>query len=138
MAFLTIEDLTGTVEIIVFPKDYERYQRSLNVDEKIFVTGRATVEDEQDGKVICERIVPFDDTKKEVWLQFSTKEAFMQRQQELLGLLRESDGEDEVVIYVANPKAVKRLGRGQAIRASRTMLDTLTNFVGEKNRAISL
>lgn len=133
MAFLTIEDLTGTVEIIVFPKDYERYQRCLNVDEKIFVTGRATVEDEQDGKVICERIVPFDDTKKEVWLQFSTKEAFMQRQQELLGLLRESDGEDEVVIYVANPKAVKRLGRGQAIRASRTMLDTLTNFVGEKN-----
>lgn len=76
MAFLTVEDLTGSVEIIVFPKDYERYNRFLNDEEKIFVVGHATVEEEQDGKVICERIVPFDDTRKELWLRFRQRVIF--------------------------------------------------------------
>ena len=80
MAFLTVEDLTGSVEIIVFPKDYERYNRFLNDEEKIFVVGHATVEEEQDGKVICERIVPFDDTRKELWLQFPTKSDFSEKE----------------------------------------------------------
>ena len=133
MAFISIEDLTGTVEVIVFPKDYERYQRFLDEDGKVFVVGRVTIEDEQDGKIICERIVPFDDTQKEIWLQFSTKEEFAQREEALYALLAESDGNDEVVIYVANPKAVKRLGKSRSVRANQELLDTLTDFVGENN-----
>ena len=62
MAYITIEDLTGTVEVIIFPRDYEKYQRYLNTDEKVFVVGHASVEDDKDGKIICESIVPFDET----------------------------------------------------------------------------
>ena len=70
MAFLTLEDLLGTVEVIVFPRDYERYHTYLNVDEKIFVSGHANVEEDKNGKIICEKIYGFDDTKKELWIQF--------------------------------------------------------------------
>ena len=77
--------------------------------------------------------MPFDDTQKEIWLQFSTKEEFAQREEALYALLAESDGNDEVVIYVANPKAVKRLGKSRSVRANQELLDTLTNFVGENN-----
>ena len=56
MAFLTLEDLLGTVEDIVFPRDYERYHTYLNVDEKIFVSGHANVEEDKNGKIISEKI----------------------------------------------------------------------------------
>ena len=74
MAFLTIEDLFGTVEVIVFPRDYEKYHTYLNEDEKVFISGHVNVEEDKNGKLICESIVSFDDTKKELWLQFATKE----------------------------------------------------------------
>lgn len=133
MAFLTVEDLTGSVEIIVFPKDYERYNRFLNDEEKIFVVGHATVEEEQDGKVICERIVPFDDTRKELWLQFPTKSDFSAKEQQVYEILRDSDGNDEVVIYISDVKAFKRLPRNRAVSTNSVLLARLTEFLGEKN-----
>jgi DNA polymerase-3 subunit alpha len=133
MAFLSIEDLTGTVEVIVFPRDYERYQRFLNQDDKVFVVGHATVEDEQNGKIICERIVPFEDTKKELWLQFPTKEEFAGKEQALYGMLDNSDGADEVVIYIASPKAMKRLGPSRTVMADEVLLAQLSDFMGKKN-----
>lgn len=133
MAFLTVEDLTGSVEIIVFPKDYERYNRFLNDEEKIFVVGHATVEEEQDGKVICERIVPFDDTRKELWLQFPTKSDFSAKEQQVYEILRDSDGNDEVVIYISDVKAFKRLPRNRAVGINSVLLARLTEFLGEKN-----
>jgi len=133
MAFLTVEDLTGSVEIIVFPKDYERYNRFLNDEEKIFVVGHATVEEEQDGKVICERIVPFDAPRKELWLQFPTKSDFSEKEQQVYDILRDSDGNDEVVIYISDVKAFKRLPRNRAVGTNSVLLARLTEFLGEKN-----
>ena len=133
MAFIELEDLTGTVEVIIFPKDYEKYQHFLTMDEKIFVVGRATVEDEQNGKIICERIIPFSETRRDLWLQFATMEDYQQKENELLTLLRESDGMDEVVIYVANPKSVKRLGPSRTVMVNQELMSTLYAFLGENN-----
>jgi len=133
MAYITIEDLTGMVEVIIFPRDYEKYQRYLNADEKVFVVGHASVEDDKDGKIICERIVPFDETGCELWFQFATKEEYLEKENILMDILRDSDGNDEVVIYVANPKAIKRLGKNQTVGVNEELLHTLMNFLGEKN-----
>ena len=133
MAFFTLEDLTGSVEIILFPRDYETYGKYLEEDAKLFVVGRATVEEEQNGKIICERIVPFEDTAKTLWLQFSDKEDYGAKEQELLALLRDSDGMDEVCIYVSNAKVMKRLGPRWNVRADQELVSKLKNFLGEKN-----
>jgi len=61
MAFLNIEDLVGNVEVVVFPKDYEKFSALLVEDAKIFVKGRVSVEEEKDGKLICEQIISFDE-----------------------------------------------------------------------------
>ena len=133
MAYITIEDLTGTVEVIIFPRDYEKYQRYLNADEKVFVVGRASVEDDKDGKIICERIVPFDETGCDIWFQFATMEEYKEKEKVLMDILRDSDGNDEVVIYVANPKAIKRLGKNNTVGVNEELLQTLIQFLGEKN-----
>lgn len=133
MAYITIEDLTGMVEVIIFPRDYEKYQRYLNADEKVFVVGRASVEDDKDGKIICERIVPFDETGCDLWFQFGTMEEYKEKEKVLMDILRDSDGNDEVVIYVANPKAIKRLGKNYTVGVNEELLQTLHAFMGEKN-----
>lgn len=133
MAFLTVEDLFGTVEVVVFPRDYEKYHSYLNEDEKVFIRGRANVEEDKNGKLICEKIYSFEETKRELWLQFATKEEFSQKEQAVYGMLSDSDGEDEVVIYIAAPRAMKRLGKNRTIHINAEIVNNLTNFLGENN-----
>ena len=101
MAFLTIEDLVGTVEVIVFPKTYEQSASFLTEDAKVFVQGRISVEEDKDGKLICEKIVPFTELKKKVWIKFPDMEAYKAAEAGLMDTLRESEGKDGIVIYIA-------------------------------------
>lgn len=133
MAFLTLEDLVGTVEVIVFPRDYERYHALLNEDEKVFIRGHANVEEDKNGKLICEQMYSFDDTKRELWLQFETKEAFEEKEKQLYEMLHDSDGNDTVVIYISSIKAMKRLPASQNIRVNPEIVNNLTNFLGKNN-----
>ena len=133
MAFITVEDLFGTVEVIIFPRDYEKYSRYLNEDEKVFVAGHANVEEDKNGKLICEKIYSFDDTKRELWLQFATKESYEEKEKELYSRLYGTDGNDEIVIYIASPRAMKRLGQNYNIHINPELVGNLTEFLGEKN-----
>ena len=133
MAFITVEDLFGTVEVIIFPRDYEKYSRYLNEDEKVFVAGHANVEEDKNGKLICEKIYSFDDTKRELWLQFATKESYEEKEKELYSRLYGSDGNDEIVIYIASLRAMKRLGQNYNIHINPELVGNLTEFLGEKN-----
>ncbi len=133
MAFLTIEDLTGSVEVIVFPKDYEKYQRYMNADEKVYIVGRVSAEDEQDGKLICERIVSFSETKKELWLQFADPEQFQCLETQIMGILGASDGNDEVIFYIASTKQLRRLGVNRSVCANHELLVQLYEKLSEKN-----
>ena len=133
MAFITLEDLLGTVEVIIFPKDYDKYHHLLNEDEKVFIRGRANVEEDKNGKIICEQIYSFDDTRRELWLQFETKEAFEAVEQQLYGMLHDSDGKDTVVIYISSIKAMKKLPESQNVCADSMLVNNLTNFLGKNN-----
>ena len=133
MAFFTIEDLTGTVEVIVFPRDYEKYQRYIQDDAKVFVVGHATVDEEQNGKVICERIVSFDDTERELWLQFANKADYEAKAQMVHDMIRISDGNDMVFLYLAEEKAVKQLGRNETVCADVDLINEFKLKLGEKN-----
>lgn len=133
MAFITLEDLVGNLEIIIFPRNYEKNSRLLNVDEKVFVKGRVSTEEEKNGKLICDKIYSFDDTKKELWLQFPTKEEYEQKKDKVMELLESSDGTEQVVIYISKEKQMKRLPPNWSIDASTEMVNRFTNFLGEKN-----
>ena len=132
MAFLTVEDLLGTVEVVVFPRDYETNRVLLEVDNKVFIKGRVSEEDEKASKLICERIIPFEQTKKELWIQFPSKAAFLEEEQIVYGYLADSEGEDEVVIYCQAERAVKRLPRNRNISIGQQVVGRLMNHYGEK------
>ncbi len=131
MAFITIEDLMGTVEVIIFPRDYEKNRLYLEEENKVFVRGRVSEEDEAPSRLICEEIIPFKRTKRELWLQFDSKESFRQQEKELYDMISVSEGEDAVVIYCKAERAMKRLGANRNVRAESGLLSRLTNYLGE-------
>lgn len=138
MAFLTIEDLVGTVEVIVFPKTYEQSASFLTEDAKVFVQGRISVEEDKDGKLICEKIVPFTELKKKVWIKFPDMEAYKAAEAGLMDTLRESEGKDGIVIYIENPKAKKELPPNQNVEADESLVNRLQERFGRENVTVTV
>ena len=133
MAFITLEDLVGTVEIIIFPKDYERYAKYLENDAKVFVEGRVTAEEDRNGKLICEKIISFDEVKRELWLQFPSKSDFEEKEGALYGKMMDADGSEHVFIYLAAEKQMKRLPENRNVAITKELLEELGNFLGKDN-----
>lgn len=131
MAFITIEDLMGTVEVVIFPRDYEKNQQYLQEDSKVFVKGRVSEEDDNASKLICEEIIPFERTRKELWLQYENKAAYLADEKHLFAMLSDSEGDDEVVIYCKAERVVKRLPKNRNIKIEPGILSRLTNYFGE-------
>ncbi|MCC8051869.1 MAG: DNA polymerase III subunit alpha [Clostridiales bacterium] len=180
MAFVTLEDLVGTVEVVVFPRDYETYNQYLTEDNKIFVRGRVSCEDDRPSKLICERIWPFEQSGqggmaqgaargdytqggfpqdgatpsagsyasnrrstyaapkpsgsgRELWIQFADKKEYAQKEAQMFDLLRESEGEDYVVIYVRSERAIRHLGANWVVDADEELVGALRDIFGEEN-----
>ncbi|MCC8168272.1 MAG: DNA polymerase III subunit alpha, partial [Clostridiales bacterium] len=119
--------------VIVFPKNYERYRDFTAIDEKVFVTGRVSAEADQDGKVICDRIVPFDDTVRELWLKFPTRENYEAKVGSVMEMLENSVGKDELVVYIEKPRSMKKFGIHRKFGINETMLESLRQMLGEAN-----
>ena len=133
MAFITLEDMVGAVEIIVFPKDYERYKLLLNEDNKVMVRGKITVEEDKPAKLICQEIIAFDSIPKEIWIKYPNKERFVEDEQRLYGILSQYDGTDSVCIYLECEKAIKHLPKSMGIKAEVELIDKLKKMYTEAN-----
>ena len=133
MAFLTIEDLVGTVEVVVFPKDYEKNVQKMEEDSKVFIRGKVQGDADKASKLICEKIYSFDDVPKELWVQFETKENYLTEENEFLKLLSGSRGTDRVIIYVRTPKSIKYLGIEKSVKINETLLGKLYEKYGMDN-----
>ena len=133
MAFLQVEDLVGSVEVIVFPRDYERYGNAVMEDSKVFIRGRVSVEEDKDAKLVCEQITAFEQMPRKLWIKFPTKEDYESRKDELFNLLRESEGKDNVIIYVENPRAKNHLPEKWNVSAQAPLIERLEAAFGEGN-----
>ena len=133
MAFLTVEDLYGTVEVIVFPRDYEKYRTLLEEDAKVFIQGRVTVEEDKPAKLICSGVVPFDAVEKELWIQFLTRADYEEAEQTLFAILGNYDGIENVYIYLSKDCARKLLPKSRCTKVCKELLSELYTKFGEDN-----
>ena len=133
MAFITVEDLVGSVEVLVFPKDYEAKRNLLVEDAKVFIEGRASIGDEPTGKLIFEKVTPFDSLPKELWIKFADREGYEQLQEQMFDTLKMAEGTDSVIIYLEKERAKKVLPANWRVKAEKTLVDRLTELIGEKN-----
>ncbi len=64
MGFLTLEDLSGQIECLVFPKVFERYQGMLSADDIVVLSGKLSIREEESPKLLVDRVVPMEEWKK--------------------------------------------------------------------------
>ena len=133
MAFITVEDVFGAVEVLIFPRDYEKYRSQAGEDNKVFVTGRVSISEEENGKLVCESITAFADVPKVCWIQFANKQAYLDAEQELAGIIASSDGNDLVTVYCREEKQRKVLPKSQTIQAQGETLKLLMDRFGQDN-----
>ena len=133
MAFVTLEDLVGTVEVVIFPRDYENNRNMLEEDSKVFIQGRVSTEDDRPSKLICERVQAFEDVPRELWIQFADLETFQNGEQALHDILRTSDGRDRVIIYLKKQRAVKRLTGNWDIHIDEDLVAKIGSRFGAEN-----
>lgn len=133
MAFIMLEDMFGTIEIIIFPRDYEKYKNMLEIDNKIFIRGRVTMEEDKDAKLICQEIIQFDAVPRELWLRFSDLSQYQKTEKELHNLMDGYDGKDTVVIYCEKEKAMKRLPKSRNVDANEELVGKLRQLYSENN-----
>lgn len=137
MAFVLIEDIFGVVEVIIFPKDYEKYKNIITVDNKVFVKGKATVEEDKAAKLICQQIIPFDSIPRELWIKYPKIEDFIKDENSLYELLSEYDGNDIVNVYCEKEKSMKKLSKSKGIKISKELIERLKVLYTEENIRIT-
>ena len=133
MAFLTLEDMTGSIEVIVFPKSYEEQGSLLQEDRKVFIQGRVQAEEDKDGKLICEKIIPFEDVPRKLWIRFPDRAAYEAGAKELFELIDRNGGRDKVILYLEDVHQRRVLPPGQGVRADRDLVDRLGRIFGSAN-----
>jgi DNA polymerase-3 subunit alpha len=133
MAFINLEDLTGTVEVVIFPNSYEKARSLISEGNKVFIQGRVQVEEEKDAKLICQDIKSFDDCGREVWIRFANKDAYEAAEGQLTEIVRQMDGSDGLAIYLTEEKAIKRMGPNWTLAASLENLEVLYQNFGQEN-----
>ena len=133
MAFFTLEDLVGTVEVVVFPRDYEKWQKYLNEDARVFVQGHVDAGDDRASKLILEKVRSFDEMPKEVWIQFKDRDDYGKNEEELLRNLRSVPGKSSVVIYLKDVNAMKRLPAGYHVQITDSWTEEMKEKYGSSN-----
>lgn len=140
MAFITLEDLHGSVEVIVFPKIYEKYAEYLKEDEIIYVKGRAAVREDENAKLICEVIIPFEN-KKELKNEQSTKlflkiphsKGSMEVVRDIKPVLQIYKGNVPVIIFIEEMNKTIKASRDLWISPEEDLIKKLKEILGNNN-----
>ncbi|MCM1561626.1 MAG: OB-fold nucleic acid binding domain-containing protein, partial [Butyrivibrio sp.] len=114
MAILTLEDIVGTVDVIVFPKQYEKMGSKLVEGEKYFLQGSVKQEEDKDAKLVLEKVLPFEghadsSGPSELWLQFCNYAEYRLKKTEIDAVLQRFSGTLTVFFYLRTEKQVKKL-----------------------------
>jgi len=133
MAFVTLEDLLGSVEVIVFPKDYSKFSDKIKEDNKVFIKGRVSDDEDKDSKLICESVINFDEIPRKLWIQFNDMDEYLSKEKDLNEIIANSDGKDIVVIYIKDTRQKKELPRSMAVYANEELLGALGAMFGTEN-----
>lgn len=133
MAFLTVEDVVGTVEVVVFPNSFTANRVVIDHAEKVFVTGKVQANVDENAKLICDKVVDFASIPRKLWIRFASLSDYEDKQDELYGILYNSDGKDTVVIYCTKENKRLTLPASRTIRVDSELIQKLQSMYGEKN-----
>ena len=137
MAFAKIEDLYGIVEIIIFPKVFQKFKNLIYDDSMIIVEGRVSVREEEDPKILCENIKPLVrvDINK-LYILIGDQSDLKQAVDEIKTIFSDFKGNMPVYLCTAKERKKFRLDRELWVEPSSELVSILKKKFGEKNLKI--
>lgn len=133
MAFIGLEDLYGTMEIIVFPTIFEKFSQLLQQESIIFVNGRVSLKEDEQPKIICEEVLPIKSLEeKGLYMTFS-RELTKEEGASLRALLKYFNGSIPTYITKKDEKKYKKLDRQYWIDVNNVIMEELENRLGKEN-----
>ncbi|MCD7905601.1 MAG: DNA polymerase III subunit alpha [Clostridiales bacterium] len=131
MAFLALEDLYGTIEVIVFPNVYEKYSGDISEGGVVLIEGNAQLSENQPPKIICNKITPYNELENRnaaVWVKIEKQGKDIPK--EIKTIVASSPGNTPVKIYYEDTKKLMTLSRGINLKSS--AFDSLTDLYGSE------
>ncbi len=133
MAFVTIEDIYGSIDVVVFPDTFDRSRELLAPDSRVFIKGRASIGRDEKASLLAAQIFSIDDTAREVWIAFDDIAAYKAEQDKLNDLCFENPGDAGVIIYLKKERMRKSLGALSRVNAAAERLEAFKQAFGEEN-----
>ncbi|MDD6275274.1 MAG: DNA polymerase III subunit alpha [Clostridia bacterium] len=146
MAFLTVEDVTGSMEVIVFPKTLTEYSTLIGEGEIAVFTGRLDMREDEPTRLVCEFISSLSEAKKRMganptqqtkhkrrglFIKFKSKNCPELIQAEKL--LKIFDGNMPLYYYFEDNKEYTKLPADRFVDVNEPLIRELKKVAGEKN-----
>ncbi len=136
MAFLTLEDLYGDIEVIIFPKVYEKYSNLIVEDNIVSITGILNISEEENPKLMGNFITKLSDDNdtRELFIQVMDADEFKNIKSEIVKILKIEHGNNRVIIYVKSNKTKKIMEKEFWINIKNTdIFNKIVTLVGQEN-----
>ena len=155
MAYVTLEDMVGQTEVVVFPRDFEKNRSLLTVDNRVFIRGHADV-GEKGSKLILSDIVTFDkvengavsftpaggqrkwtaksspvESNKQLWVLFEDMDEYVKNETQFISILEQHKGNCPVYVQLKTTRQVKNMGRGFCVNENSGILYSLQMEYGK-------
>ncbi len=136
MCFAELEDTSGNIEVVVFPTVYEKAVAFLNVGSKLAVTGKISIKEEEDAKILADTILPVDGYVKELSRKtlcikmLSTDKDAMEA---LRSICKKHVGDGRIAVYLEDKKQLGTLSGASSADISSLFLSELKKLFGTDN-----
>ena len=128
MSFASLEDMYGTIDMVIFPETYRKYRNLIEEDNVVLVKGKLQV-DENDVKLLTSEFIDIESLNLKV-LYLKTE---YNRYNNLKSILQEAPGDTPVVIYFADKNKSVKLDQKLWININDNLMEKLYNFLGKEN-----
>ena len=142
MAIIRLEDLTGGIECLAFPKTFEKYGSMLNGESAVAVTGEISIKENEPPKVMIskiDRLLKNDEYEGELEIKEVKKRLFLKVEREdspefliVKQILKDNPGKDEAVVVITAPQR-KKMVLGAGVNTEKRVLEMLKDALGEKS-----
>ncbi|MCS4461997.1 DNA polymerase III subunit alpha, partial [Clostridium botulinum] len=134
MAFIVLEDLYSSIEVIVFPKIFNMARNIINEDEVVLLKGRVSLREDEQPKLICEFMEPLVKINSEkLYILVEEKKDIKLKLQEIKGVFLQHKGNIPVYFCTNKERKKFRIDRELWVNESRELMDNLRNMFGENN-----
>ena len=146
MAFLKLEDLYGTIEVIVFPKILQQYGKAMTEGEAVLIEGRVSIREDEEPKLICEAVTPLDGIKvtenntteqevprgrRTLFIRMGTYDDSVLKA--AVRVLQKHSGQTPVCFYISDTKKKMYAPENCWIDETGSVIDDISAIFGENN-----